>query len=173
MKTSCGFSLVELMITVAILAIVAFIAVPSFTTMLGTNHLSTQTNDFISAIAFARSEAIGRNQSITLCKSTSASDNTCAGGTTAWTDWIVTNDQSGGPSNTLRRGGGSSVAGRPTVSSTLVDDLIVFRSSGLAEVAAGANTIRICYSGITTNNIRVLDIAVSGRVTVQTLSGGC
>lgn len=55
-----GFTLVELMVTLAVAAILMAMAVPSFTEMTKNNRLTTQTNQLVTALNLARSEAITR-----------------------------------------------------------------------------------------------------------------
>lgn len=173
MKTNEGFTLIELMITVAIAAILLAVAVPSFNNMLAGNRLATQTNDAIGAIHFARSEAIRRNRTITLCRSASATANTCTAGAN-WTDWIVTNNPAGGTAaNTLRRGSFAQSGEVMRISSTLAASRLSFRPDGLTDAAGGANTIRICTTATSTNNVRQLEVGLSGRTTTQILTGGC
>ena len=83
-----GFTLIELMIVLALGAILMTIAVPSFTTTIQNNRLTAQTNDFVSTLNLARSEAIKRGARVTVCKSADASS--CDTSTTGWEQgWIV------------------------------------------------------------------------------------
>jgi type IV fimbrial biogenesis protein FimT len=59
-----GFTLVELMVTLAIAAIVMTMAVPSFTDMTRNNRLTTQANQLVTALNLARSEAITRRVTV-------------------------------------------------------------------------------------------------------------
>lgn len=62
-----GFTLLELMITVTVLSILLGIAIPSFQDLMRRNRLATQTNELISSLALARSEAVKRGVRVTVC----------------------------------------------------------------------------------------------------------
>ena len=64
-----GFTIIELMITMAIFALTLTVGVPSFKDTLNQNRLAIQVNDFITTLNLARSEAIKRSIQITVCKS--------------------------------------------------------------------------------------------------------
>lgn len=88
---AAGFTILELMITVAVLAILMGIAVPSFNEMIRQNRLATQTNDLLTAAAFARSEAVKRGVLVTLCPANANADD-CSGDAQWGNGWIVITD---------------------------------------------------------------------------------
>ncbi len=61
-----GFTLIELMVTISIAAILLAIGVPSFQAIIENNRLATQSNELITAVNLARSEAIKRSCDITI-----------------------------------------------------------------------------------------------------------
>lgn len=85
-----GFSLIELMITVAITAIAMAVAVPSFQQTIRTNRVVSLTNELSASLQLARSEAVTRGYPVTVCKSAhpEAADSACDGAN--WQNgWVV------------------------------------------------------------------------------------
>ena len=74
-----GVTLIELMVTLAVVTILALVAVPNLRNFLENGRLITQTNDFISDVQMARSEAIKRAGIVIICPSTNG-----ASCTTGW-----------------------------------------------------------------------------------------
>lgn len=81
-RRSSGFTLVELMVVLAILAIVVSIGVPSFNTLIKNNRLSAASNDVVGALHFARSEAVRRGRAVGV----QALDSDIANGLQVWFD---------------------------------------------------------------------------------------
>lgn len=87
-----GFTLIELMITIAIASILLAVAIPSMRNLIIETKLTSQVNQFIAALNLTRSEAIKRGSSVKMCRSVAAesSANTCvtsASGDYDSSDW--------------------------------------------------------------------------------------
>lgn len=83
-----GFTIVELMVTLAIAAILITVGLPSLTTFFQDNLLATQTQTLRTAISYSREEAVRRNTSVSICRSSDQA--TCVGN---WQNgWIVFTD---------------------------------------------------------------------------------
>ena len=100
MKTDSGFTAIELLVTIAVAAILLSLAVPGFSNLISSNRISAQTNEFVAAASFARTEAIKRGSPVIVCRSTEAlllSDAPeCVTGTGGWeSGWIVFSDDNG------------------------------------------------------------------------------
>lgn len=91
-----GVTLIELLVTISVIAVLAGIAAPSFVRLIADNTLSTQVNSLLADTRFARSEAIKRGTSVTICPSSDpdAASPACSG--SDWkTGWIVFVDTNG------------------------------------------------------------------------------
>ncbi len=85
LRRAQGFTLVELVTVVAIVAVLAVLATPSFINLIRSQRIKTATNDLVSTLIFARSEAVKRNADVTV-----------AWVGTSWTGgWTVTYDDGG------------------------------------------------------------------------------
>ena len=98
MKNYSGFTLVELMITLFIVGILLTVGVPSLKTLMQGNQLVAASNELVSALHIARSEAIKLNSRVSICESSNGSKCTTTGN---WENgWIVFVDANGGLDNT-------------------------------------------------------------------------
>lgn len=169
---SRGFTLVELAITVAVLAVLLGLSAPLFTAMVNGNRLTGNANELVAAVLIARSEAIRGNVRTALCQSTDGA--TCSNAS-PWQGWIVFADADGDnlvDAGEIVRAGIIEAPVRVLTSPnvTNANARITFRADGLAY--AGNNllegNLRVCLP--VTNpalNVRDVNIAIGGRVAVR------
>lgn len=61
-----GFTLIELIVTLAVAAIIIGLMIPSFQSVIRNNEMTTETNSLLSALQLARSEAVKRSDSVSV-----------------------------------------------------------------------------------------------------------
>jgi type IV fimbrial biogenesis protein FimT len=83
-----GFTLIEMMIVLVIVAVLLMIALPSFNVLSLRTKLKSHANDMVASVYLARSEAIKRNATMTMCIANSDGDD-CAGAGDWDQGWIV------------------------------------------------------------------------------------
>lgn len=150
MKNLRGFTLVELMITIVIAAILLSIGVPSFTTMVRNNRITAQANEFITTVNLARNEAIRRGATINV---------TAASGGNAWQDgWSMTLASDG---TVLRET--AALEGGNTLSGSV--STFAFNPQGHSN---NTDTLTLCNSNTTKG--RQINIALTGRISVKTIN---
>jgi type IV fimbrial biogenesis protein FimT len=90
-RTSKGFSLIELIIALAIMAVLLVLAVPSFKAYLANTRLRTVAEGFVSSMQSAKAAAAARNQPVELIltNSTAPADLATAVGTSPAAGWMV------------------------------------------------------------------------------------
>ncbi len=169
-----GFSLIELLIAISIAAILLVMAIPSFTSFLNANRVSSQANELLATFQIARIESIRRGTRVVVCGSSNASTATpsCSSGA-SWNGWIAfvdTNkDNAFGATETLLQA--NALSGVTATASPDVGALIVFRPDGLARMSTGAilqGKVALCVPTTTPlENARDVAFALGGgRLTV-------
>ncbi|MBF0126572.1 MAG: GspH/FimT family pseudopilin [Magnetococcales bacterium] len=129
-----GYTLVEMLLVIAIVATLAVMVAPPLSSALQNNRISTQSNALIGTLQFARTEAVRRGSAITVCGS--ATGLACGGN---WQEgWIVLSG------STLLKahpkpGGGNTL--RFNLSSGAASNQILFNSRGFSPNHAGAMTL--------------------------------
>lgn len=146
-----GFSLIELMVSIAILAILIGIAVPSYRSIIADQRVRASISDLHSAISLARSEAVKLNRQVTLSP---ASGGWAAG-------WSIANPVSGQPAilvHTLSSG----------VGITGPSGGIVFSASGRVSAAA---EFEVSSDSSESASLGCLELGLDGRASSE--KGAC
>ena len=82
-----GFTLFELMVTVAVAGVILTFGVPNFASFLANSRAVNDTNDLVTSLNLGRSEAIRRGSTVLVCSSTDGA--TCSASTDWSTGWII------------------------------------------------------------------------------------
>jgi type IV fimbrial biogenesis protein FimT len=133
-----GFTLTELMVTIAILAIVTGFAAPAMQTIIENYRISSLTNEFNLALSYTRSEAINRSMCVTMCiaQDPNAANPRCSVATSDWnTGWVIFSNPTCN---------NSSVAALPTNSELL--QIYEGTPTGQSLISKGGSIRRISYT---------------------------
>jgi type IV fimbrial biogenesis protein FimT len=97
LKYCAGFTLIELMTVITIVAVLMALGVPSYQYVTNTNRISGEVNGLLGDMQYARSEAIKEGQTVTVCASSNstATPPACSGSTSWQNGWIVFSDPNG------------------------------------------------------------------------------
>lgn len=183
-----GFTIIELMIVVTLLAVLAAFAFPSFQSFIASNRLTAESNELLSGMNLARSEAVRVQRRVVLCRAAAAdgvvnfsATNGCV--TTAnsepWQAWAVFVDENSngaidGTERILRM---QAIAGN-ALELISNDDLaaagnrIAFRPDGMARgqgsLALQTAQIRVCdrSGALGGSNMRVVSLVSGSRMSI-------
>jgi len=157
-------------VTIAVLAIICAMAIPSFTSLIRSNRLSGGANEVVAAFQAARSEAVRLNGAVALCRSEDGA--TCTAGD-AWTGMVIV-DRDGNLLRTVSLRPGLEVTSDATLSG--MNDRITFNADGLARDSTGAplaTTLSLCLPVTSpADNIRRVVITGGSRISITRDNGG-
>lgn len=171
-----GFTLVELMVTLAVLGILAALAMPSFTEIINRNRLAGLSNDVAAVLQTARAESMRRRVRVVVCAS---SDGIACTNNARWRGWIVFADLNG--NNVLNDTdpvirsevltGDIELWTSNALSST--GSIVVFRHDGFAYDATRTTLLAANFSAClpTTRpqeNARIVSLVTGARISVAT-----
>lgn len=148
-----GFTLIELMVTLAILAIVLGMAIPSFSSMLQDSRVSSLGSELQGALLLARSEAIKRRQDVVLCRG-NVGASSCENGTDWGGGWLVR--QTGGDLIKVWDSAQGLVIVGPNAG-------VTFRGNGMAS----ASNFSVKPIGCTGQQRRVITVSATGATTLS------
>lgn len=175
-----GFTLVELMVTLAVAAILMAIATPSFTSLINSNRLSGGANELVAALQTARMEAVRRNARVLVCRSENSQ--TCAGAGDLWPAWLVFVDVDADgvldANEPVLRVGNAHSAVQVRASPALTVDRLLFRPDGFARNSATPHgslltaSFAVCLpTGRPAENMRIVSIASGSRISTSAGNG--
>lgn len=96
MKNQSGFTIAELILVVVLAAILAAMAAPNMGEFVKNNARTTNVNTMVTALNFARSQAVTRNQRVSMCKTTDFASCAATGNGEFGAGWIVFTDYTPG-----------------------------------------------------------------------------
>lgn len=166
--TVAGYTAVELVATMSVMALVTALAVPGMRSFLQNNRAANEANALVGALALARNETITRGVPVTVCASTDGA--TCTGAEN-WADgWIVFTDANaptgsvdeGDPDDTVLRiypglGEGSTL--------TAAVAAIPYAPTGFLAAGVAAD-FSLEVPDCTGNHARTINVSLQGRTAV-------
>jgi len=177
---ACGFTLVELMVTIAIAAILLMIAVPSFQRLILSNRLTTSATALVDAINTARMDAIKLNATTQFCGSTTGSNtgDTLGGACGTVSGAVYALPQSAGTASQVR-------AAPPGITSP-----VQYTSAGVAAIrfagqgfgyapSTGSNApytgniAIVCTSQLSSGNQRIVSMTAGSIIATASSTGTC
>ena len=179
-KKQEGFTLLELMVTLGIAAILLGLAAASFSEAIKNNRMSTKVNELIGGINYARQIAIARGTTTMICHTNNASSATptCGGGAnSSWaTGYLVysanprrivnTRETYNATNAELLKQVSLQGSGTYTVTQTTPVNIIGFSNNGLlfqTTTTPVINDVSICDDR-TGDNGRTISISIAGRI---------
>lgn len=184
-----GFTLIELMIVVVLMAILASFALPAFQSFIASSRLTAESNELLAGMNLARSEAVRLQRRVLLCRAaatngavtfSAASGCVTTNDSEPWQGWavFVDDDTSGDINGTERVVRVQAISGNGL---NLISDAalagagnrIAFRPDGLARghgsLALQTAQVRVCDTSgsLDSNNMRTVSLASGSRMSVS------
>lgn len=183
LRHTSGVTLIELLVTLSVLAILTALAAPNIGFFVVKNTASTIATDFARDIGRARTEAIARNQCTTVCMMTvnKSGQYVCATSGSDWNlGWMIFENAEGCTASSPQPKSSGSVisvreTGNPkfTLKPNTTRRFITFNSRGMTSVSTAARNFTLAYTpeSVSSPHYRSLCLSSTGRVTIQKYEG--
>ena len=167
-----GFTLLELIVVLAVGSVLLSVTVPAMTGMLRTQRSISTVNALFASLSLARSEAIKRNARAVLCKTADGVSCTTHGG---WEQgWMVFHDTNNNaardPGEPVVQHQGPAAPGMRLSGNTPVSNYVSYNALGTAKLASGAfqaGTFTLCPASASSTDVRQVVLSNTGRVRTQ------
>ena len=162
MIRSKGFTLTELLIVLALAAILATLAAPNFRDFVRSTRMTSEANSLVLGLNLARSESVKRGRRVNL--SSASGDEFWTTGWAMYEDTDADGTQDGGePSIRVGEGMDPPLTLEETVNSA---SFISYQSSGVLSVSPATRAFDLCESDRNGETGRQITISVTGRVSI-------
>ena len=157
-----GFTILELLVAIAVLAILVGIGVPSFIDVVRNNRIAAASANFVAALTLARDEALKRGTRVSMCP---AEDQDSCADTTDWSSgWIVFADDFGDAGVVDEADTILQIWAAPGSEVTvLAEDAATFSFTSRAR-ALRAQEFTVSKEGCIGNQQRVVEVSIAGRI---------
>jgi type IV fimbrial biogenesis protein FimT len=163
-----GFTLIELMVTVAVMAVVLTLGVPAFRDTVRNSALTATINEFIATLNFARSEAVKRGVQVTVRKTSTSDTVGWEGGWQVFTD-VSANGQYDSATDQLLRVHDALKTNYTLRGNNNFTNYISYQPSGESNTMGSFGLCDTSVSGNPTKRTsRLITINILGRITQAT-----
>lgn len=171
-----GFTLIELMVTLAVMAIVLGISAPNIQQFIRDSRITTQTNELVGLLNLARSQAIHEGHRSEIC--TSSDQQQCGNGGWAdgWLVWVDRNDNNSLDADEVARIGGAISIQTATQSRNSANagfTSISFTPTGFATLGSGIAFATITLLPLDCSGQQGRRITVNASGSLKTVHTGC
>ena len=171
-----GFTLIELMVTLAVLAIVLSIATPDIQQFIRNSRMTTQTNDLVTLFNLARSQAIHEGHRAEVC--ISANQQSCSAGSWSdgWLVWVDRNDNNSLDADEVARVGAPislHTATQALNSANTSFTTVAFQPTGFAQLGNGVAFAAISLQPHQCSSQQGRQITINASGSIKSQRSGC
>lgn len=169
MNTQQGFSMIEMMIAMSLVAILSILAIPSMQQLINNSRSRSIASEFMSAVQFARSAAITRGNNVSICAASNTSHTSCGSASNWDNGWIVFNDPNS--DGVLANNNDRLMVSEQLPSNTVINSSLAYLTfNDMGFLASSGGNFGMYVSGCTADNSRSIAILSSGQATVAKIA---